>query len=192
MLKNCNNACRYACTNWFVGDAQGKVAMAASAVQERSTIAALVAAGWQNARYGLIGGLTSVTCDPTSSAYKPRSSMNVCWTFTCAYSAYLYQVHGVRPRAYGSQLSVSGIADGDIPSAWTCKPEQYGSGDGCQCTCGAFDPDCNPMAAVSLDCPNRDDICIPGSQNGPVCMPRHEVSALICTSMTVLLFSVHV
>ena len=184
--------CRYACTNWFVGDSQGKVAMAANAAQERNAIAALVSAGWKDARYGLIGGFTSLTCDPTSGSYRPKSSNNVCWTFTCAYSQYLYQVLGVRPRAYGSELAVSGLADGDVPSAWTCKPEQYGSGDGCQCNCGAFDPDCNPMAAVSLDCPNHDDICIPGSQNAPVCMPRHQVSALICISMPMLLFSVHV
>ena len=184
--------CRYACTNWFVGDSQGKVAMAANAAQERNAIAALVSVGWKDARYGLLGGFTSLTCDPTSGSYRPKSSNNVCWTFTCSYEQYLYQVLGVRPRAYGSELAVSGLADGDVPSAWTCKPEQYGSGDGCQCNCGAFDPDCNPMAAVSLDCPNSDDICIPGSQNAPVCMPRHQVSALICISMTMLQFSVPV
>jgi len=157
--------------------------MAANARQERETIAALVGANWHTAPYGLVGGgLTSITCNPITSSWRPRNSLcvlgrcvnfNVCWTFTCAYAAYLYQVNGVRPRAIGAEMSVRDAAD--IPSAWTCKPEQYGTGDGCQCSCGAFDPDCNPVAAVPVDCPNRDDICIPGPLNEPVCMLRHEV-----------------
>jgi hypothetical protein len=63
----------------------------------------------------------------------------------------------------------------EIPREWTCKPEQYGSADGCHCNCGAFDPDCNPFEAVSLGCPNHDDICIPGLQNEPICALRHQV-----------------
>jgi hypothetical protein len=63
----------------------------------------------------------------------------------------------------------------EIPAEWTCKPEQYGSGDGCQCNCGTFDPDCNPFEAVSINCPNHDDICIPGPLNQPICALRHEV-----------------
>ncbi len=168
------------------------MAMAANAVNERKAIAALVSAGWDTARYGLVGGITSATCNPVSSSYAPRSSMNVCWTFTCAYSAFLYQVLGVRPKAVGSELVVSGFADANIPIAWTCKPEQYGSGDGCQCACGAFDPDCNPMAAPSLDCPNHDDICIPGQLNQPICTPRHEVSSMMSTLTTTLMLLLHV
>jgi hypothetical protein len=29
------------------------------------------------------------------------------------------------------------------PESWTCKVEAYGTGDGCDCGCGAPDPDCN-------------------------------------------------
>jgi hypothetical protein len=165
----------YRCTSWFVGDLQGRVAMAANAQQERSTISALVGAGWSTARYGLIsGGLTSINCDPTTWSWSPRSGRNnVCWTFTCAYSTYLYRVLGVRPRAVDSEFSV--LNKPEIPQSWTCKPEQYGSGDGCQCSCGAFDPDCNPFAAVSVDCPGYDDICVPGFDNEPICTLRHKV-----------------
>ena len=178
----------YRCSSWFVGELQGGVAQAATAQQERSAIAALVDAGWNTARYGLIaGGLTSIVCDPTSWSWAPRDGRNnVCWTFTCAYSAYLYRSLGVRPRGGGGGGGGGGgsfIATGtgtgagalEIPSAWTCKPEQYGTGDGCQCNCGAFDPDCNPFEAVTRDCPNHDDICIPGSQNEPICALRHQV-----------------
>lgn len=166
----------YRCTSWFVGEMQSRVAEAATAQQERSTVSALVGAGWNTAQYGLIaGGLTSITCDPTTWSWTPRSGRNnVCWTFTCAYSTYLYRVLGVRPRdVSGTELSLKNKPE--IPIAWTCKPEQYGSGDGCHCTCGSFDPDCNPFEAVSIDCPNYDDICIPGASNKPICGLRHEI-----------------
>jgi hypothetical protein len=134
-----------------------------------------VGAGWNTAQYGLIaGGLSSITCDPTTWSWTPRSGRNnVCWTFTCAYSTYLFRVLGVRPRGDGAELSLQNKPE--MPIEWTCKPEQYGSGDGCQCNCGAFDPDCNPFEAVSINCPNHDDICIPGPTNQPICALRHEV-----------------
>ena len=165
----------YRCSSWFISELQGKLAGAATAQQERSTISALVGVGWNTAQYGLIaGGLSSITCDPTTWSWTPRSGRNnVCWTFTCAYSTYLYRVLGIRPREDGSELSLQNKPE--IPIEWTCKPEQYGSGDGCQCNCGSFDPDCNPFEAVSINCPNYDDICIPGPLNQPICALRHEV-----------------
>lgn len=162
----------YRCSSWFVGELQGRVAQAANAQQERSTIAALVGAGWNTAQYGLIaGGLTSITCNPSTWSWTPRNGRNnVCWTFTCAYSTYLYQVLRVRPA---SEFSLTNLAE--IPITWTCKPEQYGKGDGCHCNCGSFDPDCNPFESVAVDCPNNDDICIPGSNNIPLCELRYKV-----------------
>lgn len=167
----------YRCSSWFVGELQGRVAQAASARQERSAIAALVNAGWSTAQYGLIsGGLTSITCNPTTWSWLPRNGRNnVCWTFTCAYSTYLYQVLGVRPNVLYDKYEMTIRNQAEIPQEWTCKPEQYGTSDGCQCNCGAFDPDCNPFEAVSIGCPNHDDICIPGLQNEPICALRHQV-----------------
>jgi len=119
--------------------------------------------------------LTSAICDLTSS-YKPRPNrQNVCWTFTCAYASYLKQVLKVTPRASGP--SAFGVRDAEslqVPVAWTCSHRQYGSGDGCQCNCGAFDPDCDDMSAVATDCPNRDDVCIPGPENSAICKLRHQ------------------
>jgi hypothetical protein len=165
----------FRCSSWFVGQLQGRVARAANARQERTAISALVGAGWNTAQYGLIaGGLTSITCDPTTWSWTPRSGRNnVCWTFTCAYSTYLYRVLGIRPNVIGSELSLKNRPE--IPTGWTCKPEQYSSGDGCQCNCGAFDPDCDQFEAVSINCPNNDDICIPSPLNEPICGLRHEV-----------------
>ncbi|MGC9985639.1 MAG: hypothetical protein ABSF35_18670 [Polyangia bacterium] len=28
------------------------------------------------------------------------------------------------------------------PAGWICDPTYYNAGDGCDCLCGAFDPDC--------------------------------------------------
>jgi hypothetical protein len=177
-------SCNY-WTRGFIGD----IAAAATASQERKAVADLANAGWQNAGYGLQAGLVllerynappaPVGCNPKSKSFNPRPGpQNVCWTFTCAYVSYLYQKLNVRPRssAITSQFSVKSLPD--VPSTWTCKPEQYGSGDGCQCTCGTFDPDCDAMAAVSVDCPNRDDICTPGPMDEPICSLRHSVRSV--------------
>jgi V8-like Glu-specific endopeptidase len=32
--------------------------------------------------------------------------------------------------------------DVTVPAAWTCDPAYYGTLDGCDCNCGAYDPDC--------------------------------------------------
>jgi hypothetical protein len=169
----------YECASWFSNDAANNIARGANARQERLAVAGLVKEGWSTAPYNIIAGLTSFTCD-LSGSYKPRSNkQNVCWTFTCAYAAYLKQVLNVRPRAIGP--SAVGVREEDalqIPVDWTCNPRQYGSGDGCQCNCGVFDPDCDSMSAVATGCPNSDDVCIPGAGNSAICKLRHEVSSI--------------
>lgn len=101
------------------------------------------------------------------------------WKEQCVLDFYLCLFNISISRSWNSsecdwlQLSLKNRPE--IPTGWTCKPEQYGSGDGCQCNCGAFDPDCDSFEAVSINCPNNDDICIPSPLNEPVCALRHEV-----------------
>jgi hypothetical protein len=38
----------------------------------------------------------------------------------------------------------------DVPPGWTCDPGYYGTTDGCDCGCGALDPDC--FTANVADC----------------------------------------
>jgi hypothetical protein len=169
-----NNGGVYECSSWALNDPADKVARGANARQERLAIAGLIKEGWAKAPYNVIGGLGSFTCNPDTNSYKPRSSLNVCWTFTCAFSAYLKQVFKVAPRASGP--STFGVREAlQVPGAWQCNPRHYGSGDGCQCNCGAFDPDCESMSAVATDCPNHDDVCIPGPENTAICKLRHQV-----------------
>ncbi|KAJ1638683.1 hypothetical protein T492DRAFT_857828, partial [Pavlovales sp. CCMP2436] len=39
------------------------------------------------------------------------------------------------------------------PTSWTCSGAYYGAGDGCDCACGAIDPDCASPTSVLYRCP---------------------------------------
>ena len=39
-----------------------------------------------------------------------------------------------------------------VPDAWTCLGSYYGSADGCDCGCGAYDPDCDDPSANLYGC----------------------------------------
>lgn len=52
------------------------------------------------------------------------------------------------------QLAVTITDDSDVPSPpreWVCPAGYYGFGDGCDCGCGALDPDCADMTVESCD-----------------------------------------
>jgi V8-like Glu-specific endopeptidase len=42
----------------------------------------------------------------------------------------------------GSACLDDGSCEEPIPASWKCGPESFGSGDECDCDCGAWDPDC--------------------------------------------------
>ena len=43
----------------------------------------------------------------------------------------------------GHHGDYAGSAPSTAPEEWTCEPTYYGTNDGCDCTCGAWDPDCD-------------------------------------------------
>ena len=45
----------------------------------------------------------------------------------------------------------------DLCYAWTCSADSFGKGDGCDCGCGARDPDCNGNGCQEPGC--KDDAC---------------------------------
>jgi len=51
-----------------------------------------------------------------------------------------YNVHGPEPNRR-------------VPAEWNCPADYFGSSDGCDCNCGAFDPDCKDETALVLNCP---------------------------------------
>jgi hypothetical protein len=60
------------------------------------------------------------------------------------------------------------------PSSWTCPSDYYGTLDGCDCDCGAWDPDCNTAGQKLYGCSSAPNmICMnnkvsPGVY-GPLC-----------------------
>lgn len=51
--------------------------------------------------------------------------------------------------------------DADTPCAgWACSPDFYGKGDGCDCNCGCWDPDCSDSAQMLFGC-GAEETCAP-------------------------------
>jgi hypothetical protein len=42
----------------------------------------------------------------------------------------------------------------DGGGTWFCPASYYGTGDGCDCECGAYDPDCDDPSQSVLNCPD--------------------------------------
>lgn len=62
--------------------------------------------------------------------------------------------------------TVEGCAAGDtcsggvcLPAGWACSPAYYGADDGCDCGCGAPDPDCADATLASCEYCNNDGSC---------------------------------
>jgi len=67
------------------------------------------------------------------------------------------------PDCADAQLSETGCAPGgacqadgtctiSLPEGWDCRRRFYGSGDGCDCNCGARDPDCDDAEQEVFGC----------------------------------------
>ncbi|MBM4356619.1 MAG: hypothetical protein FJ096_00760 [Deltaproteobacteria bacterium] len=73
----------------------------------------------------------------------------------------------------GQTCDAKGACEG-VPNDWTCPKEKYagGKGTGCDCACGAPDPDCELTPAESVNgCMTGDvcssDRCVPGAWKCP-------------------------
>ena len=66
---------------------------------------------------------------------------------------------------------------------WACNPAVYDSGDGCDCECGCWDPDCSDPAQKVYNC-HDDEICAePGvCESGAEFCPGYEGSSECCTT----------
>jgi len=66
-----------------------------------------------------------------------------------------------------------------IPTNWTCDPSNYNASDGCDCNCGAYDPDCDNDKFTVYGCEFiNDSICLP---NG-TCTTRYIPPLWACLS----------
>ena len=69
----------------------------------------------------------------------------------------------------GSDVSSS------VPLAWTCDPSYYNVSDGCDCACGAWDPDCADASLEVFGCATPTDVC--ANTNGGTCQAGTGVSS---------------
>lgn len=102
------------------------------------------------------------TCDPTY--YKDGSYCD------CACGAYDPDCDDPMSTLFGcldGQTCPTGLKCEGVPTGWTCDPAKYdgGAGNGCDCMCGAPDPDCKLMGEMTAGCMMGekcgDGLCIP-------------------------------
>lgn len=75
----------------------------------------------------------------------------------------------VSPVAGGACAETTADITFDIQppvAGWECNPGYYDATDGCDCDCGAVDPDCEDPKAMVFGCENKTDTCVEG-----VCTP---------------------
>ena len=58
-------------------------------------------------------------------------------------------------------LNETEIAERVIPPEWTCSPNFYDANDGCDCECGAPDPDCDKENQELFGC-SAENVCVLG------------------------------
>lgn len=54
--------------------------------------------------------------------------------------------------APGGECQADGVCSISLPDGWDCRRRFYGSGDGCDCNCGARDPDCDDPEQAIYGC----------------------------------------
>ena len=87
----------------------------------------------------------SSTCFCGESACTPNCSGRECGTDGCGGSC--GTCTGVE------ECGANGIcAPAGIPPAWTCSDSYYHASDGCDCECGAYDPDCGVSGQQLYNC----------------------------------------
>jgi len=85
---------------------------------------------------------------------------------------------------YGCPAGASGCSPTGqcevVPSAWTCPDSWYGGGDGCDCSCGAQDPDCSTSGGTIYGCPQGATACVAGECQLP---PTGPPSSWFCPAV---------
>jgi len=63
-----------------------------------------------------------------------------------------------------------------VPTTWTCSHNYYNASDGCDCSCGAWDPDCSQVNVTIYGCESAEAMC---SLNG-TCLYPFLPSSWVC------------
>ena len=120
-------------------------------------------------------------CDCACGAYDPDCDDATANVYGC-------------DAAAGETCNASGVCEGgttpNVPAEWTCNPRYYDAADGCDCACGAVDPDCADPAANVYNCSTGQTcdaagLCTGGGGGGTVpaewtCNPDYYAAADGC------------
>ncbi len=71
---------------------------------------------------------------------------------SCSASCSAIATDNASNSAFGTYISGSnspGCSLTNVPVQWSCQSAKYGSGDGCDCGCGALDPDCSSASSTA-------------------------------------------
>ena len=53
---------------------------------------------------------------------------------------------------YAKRFGAYTARTSEVPSSWHCPADYYNAKDGCDCNCGAYDPDCDDDQSLVLNC----------------------------------------
>ncbi len=67
------------------------------------------------------------------------------------------------PTKNPTKNPVTGQPTYTAPSGWYCRPNRYGTNDGCDCNCGIPDPDCSPYQMDAFRCSDF-EMCNPNGE----------------------------
>lgn len=94
---------------------------------------------------------TDANCDCGCGVPDPACASGSCTGAGCRKPACQLRHNcgpGVTASSDDCQLNPRTLLDGD----WYCPWDSYGAGDGCDCGCGALDPDCNGAGCTGAQC----------------------------------------
>jgi len=102
-------------------------------------------------------------CDCNCGAWDPDCDVDGQWLFGCPSQDYTCQ------NNWSSPPTCAEGAEAGVPADWTCSESYYNALDGCDCNCGAWDPDCDVDGQWLYGCPSQDYTCAMDSAGQPSC-----------------------
>eukprot|EP00004_Rigifila_ramosa_P002996 TRINITY_DN130_c0_g1_i1.p1 TRINITY_DN130_c0_g1~~TRINITY_DN130_c0_g1_i1.p1 ORF type:complete len:1711 (-),score=272.24 TRINITY_DN130_c0_g1_i1:46-5178(-) len=86
-------------------------------------------------------------------------------------------------------LNIPPIRPSEVPETWTCTASFYNAKDGCDCNCGAVDPDCDTPGVQLYNCNDGQycsvlGMCVDSVTTSPVNRAWSNGVAVFCTAVT--------